>query len=38
VRPRGPAPKLGEHTRTVLTELGYPESEAQRLFDAKIVA
>ncbi len=38
VRPRGPAPGLGEHTRAVLAQLGYPAEDIQRLFDDKIVA
>ena len=38
VGPRGPAPGLGEHTRAVLTELGYGEGDIQRLYDDKIVA
>ncbi|MBX9745835.1 MAG: CoA transferase [Hyphomonadaceae bacterium] len=30
--PKGPAPKLGEHTRTVLVELGYRDDEIEALF------
>ena len=38
VRPRGPAPVLGEHTRKLLSGLGYRETEIQRLYDGKVVA
>lgn len=34
---RAPAPKLGEHTRSILASLGYDEAEQQRLTDAKVV-
>ncbi len=37
VRPRGPAPKLGQHTRNVLADLGLSEAEAQALFDQGVV-
>lgn len=30
-RPKGPAPRAGEHTRAVLTELGYNQSEIDAL-------
>ena len=33
----GPAPALGRDTRSVLTELGYPEAEIARLQDAGVV-
>ena len=35
--PRGPAPKLGEHTRAVLAELGRPTDEIEALMTAGIV-
>ena len=38
VRPRGPAPALGEHTRDLLAEAGYTQTEMQRLYDGNIVA
>lgn len=31
--PRGPAPRVGEHTRAVLSELGYAEGEINALFE-----
>ena len=34
---RGPAPKLGEHTRKVLSELGYSEAEARVLVEDGVV-
>lgn len=37
VRPRGPAPKLGEHTRSTLADLGLAEAETQALFDQGVV-
>ena len=37
VRPRGPAPKLGEHTREVLVGIGLSAAEAQTLFDQGVV-
>lgn len=38
VRPRGPAPRHGEHTRTLLAELGYPAEAIEHLFNANVVA
>ena len=38
VKPRGPAPALGEHTREVLSALGYGNDDIQRLYDNSIVA
>jgi crotonobetainyl-CoA:carnitine CoA-transferase CaiB-like acyl-CoA transferase len=35
--PKGPAPALGEHTREVLKNLGYPETEIDALLTAKAV-
>src|SRR5439155_11687213 len=35
---RRPAPRLGEHTAEVLTELGLPKSEIERLAGAGVVA
>ena len=32
-----PAPALGEHTATVLAELGYPEDEIERLKQASVI-
>ncbi len=37
VRPRGPAPKLGEHTREVLAGIGLSVAQAQTLFDQGVV-
>ena len=37
VRPRGPAPQLGEHTRSTLADLGLGETETQALFDQGVV-
>lgn len=37
VQPRGPAPRLGQHTRSVLADLGLSEAEAQALFDQGVV-
>ena len=37
VRPRGPAPKVGEHTKQILSEAGLSPLEAQALFDKGIV-
>jgi crotonobetainyl-CoA:carnitine CoA-transferase CaiB-like acyl-CoA transferase len=36
--PKGPAPLVGEHTRAVLTELGYPDAEIDALFASGAVA
>jgi len=33
-----PAPKYGEHTRSILTELGYPAKMIERLIEAEIVS
>ncbi len=38
IRPRGPSPDPGQHTRELLVELGYPQQEISRLLDANIVA
>jgi crotonobetainyl-CoA:carnitine CoA-transferase CaiB-like acyl-CoA transferase len=35
---RGPGPALGEHTREVLTGLGYSEAEVDELFEAGAAA
>jgi crotonobetainyl-CoA:carnitine CoA-transferase CaiB-like acyl-CoA transferase len=37
VRPRGPAPEIGEHTAAVLTELGLDEAELAQLVEGGIV-
>ena len=37
VRPRGPAPKAGEHTRQILREAGLSQPELQALFDKGII-
>ena len=36
--PKGPGPKLGEHTRDVLASLGYGEAEITNLYDSKAVS
>lgn len=36
-RPTGDAPSLGEHTRAILRELGYPSSKVERLIEAGAV-
>ena len=38
VKPRGPAPAIGEHTRELLAGLHYAASEIQRLYDSGVVA
>jgi crotonobetainyl-CoA:carnitine CoA-transferase CaiB-like acyl-CoA transferase len=35
--PANPAPKLGQHTESILTELGFSNSEVQELKQLKIV-
>jgi crotonobetainyl-CoA:carnitine CoA-transferase CaiB-like acyl-CoA transferase len=35
--PKGPSPKLGEHTRAVLDGLGLPETEIDALYADGIV-
>ena len=37
VRPRGPAPTVGEHTEQILREAGLSQTELQALFDGGIV-
>lgn len=37
VRPRGPAPEVGEHTRAVLEEAGLPAAEIDGLFAAGVI-
>ena len=37
VRPRGPAPTVGEHTEQILREAGLSQPEIQALFDDGIV-
>ncbi len=37
VKPR-PAPGLGEHTRQILKDMGYPEEKIRELFDKSIVS
>ncbi|MGE3913568.1 MAG: CaiB/BaiF CoA transferase family protein, partial [Chloroflexota bacterium] len=34
---RGDPPAIGQHTREILTELGYPDTEITRLLEARIV-
>ncbi|MEQ1780393.1 MAG: CaiB/BaiF CoA-transferase family protein [Hyphomonadaceae bacterium] len=36
--PKGPGPKLGEHTRDVLVSLGYSEAEIEAALAGKVVA
>ena len=36
--PKGPGPKLGEHTRDVLAGLGYGEAEIAAMLESKVVA
>jgi crotonobetainyl-CoA:carnitine CoA-transferase CaiB-like acyl-CoA transferase len=36
--PKGPAPKMGEHTRAVLAQLGYSETEIDALFESGAAA
>lgn len=33
--PRGPAPEVGQHSRTLLAELGYSDADIQQLFDER---
>ena len=37
VRPRGPAPTIGEHTEQILREAGWSQPEIQQLLDNRIV-
>ena len=37
VRPRGPAPRVGEHTEQILREAGLSQPEMQTLFDNDII-
>ena len=37
VRPRGPAPRVGEHTAQILREAGLSQPEMQTLFDNNII-
>jgi crotonobetainyl-CoA:carnitine CoA-transferase CaiB-like acyl-CoA transferase len=37
VRPRGPAPRVGEHSREILLEAGLSVEEVDGLIDAKVV-
>ena len=36
--PKGPSPKIGEHSKQVLVDLGYESGEISRLYDAGVVA
>lgn len=36
--PKGPAPKLGEHTREMLTGLGYTDAETAAMLETNVVA
>jgi crotonobetainyl-CoA:carnitine CoA-transferase CaiB-like acyl-CoA transferase len=36
--PKGPSPKLGEHTREILQSLGYPEAQIIAMLESKAVA
>ena len=36
-RPAGPAPEVGQHTRTLLRELGISDDEIRRLQEAAVV-
>jgi crotonobetainyl-CoA:carnitine CoA-transferase CaiB-like acyl-CoA transferase len=36
--PKGPSPKLGEHTREILLSLGYPEAQIAAMLESKAVA
>jgi crotonobetainyl-CoA:carnitine CoA-transferase CaiB-like acyl-CoA transferase len=36
-RPPGAAPALGQHSREILTEIGYPAEEIDRLLGAGVV-
>jgi crotonobetainyl-CoA:carnitine CoA-transferase CaiB-like acyl-CoA transferase len=37
IRPKGPAPVLGEHSRTVLQDAGYAEADIDHLVAAGVV-
>ncbi len=36
--PKGPSPKVGEHSEQVLTQLGYKPDEISRLFETGVIA
>jgi len=36
--PKGPGPKLGEHTREILASLGYSDVEIETALSGKVVA
>jgi crotonobetainyl-CoA:carnitine CoA-transferase CaiB-like acyl-CoA transferase len=36
--PKGPGPKMGEHTKQVLQSLGYSDAEISSLYESKAVA
>ena len=37
MRPRGPAPRIGEHTRAILSGAGYSDGDIERLLAAGVV-